>query len=262
MAASLHSTRPVAKAVLPNRVGRLGHRLSERILTMKARPRIPLSPNEGFVICSGEVTPAWQEAFGCLNSRPQYQGRPPPHPAAPFVPWRNGLAAGAKRIRNLGPSSRRYRSFQTTFSPLRGQAPSSEWDHEFESGLLQRRVRISSARRGGARKVSRRNSSAQRLWPEGTGSPASNSALHSRMEMLTALEIAGYLTVQSSPAPRAPGPSRWRVDERSVETELCRTSEAAPDERGGNRYVRPTATAPHFDPTHFGPLGSSAAANR
>jgi hypothetical protein len=27
------------------------------------------------------------------------------------------------------------------------------------------------------------------------------------------------------------------------------TSEAPPDERGGNRYVRPTATGPHFDPT-------------
>ena len=29
-----------------------------------------------------------------------------------------------------------------------------------------------------------------------------------------------------------------------------RTSEAPPDERGGYRYVRPTATAPHFDSTH------------
>src|SRR6516162_3679681 len=29
-----------------------------------------------------------------------------------------------------------------------------------------------------------------------------------------------------------------------------RTSEAPPDERGGNRYVRPTATAPHSDSTH------------
>jgi hypothetical protein len=28
-----------------------------------------------------------------------------------------------------------------------------------------------------------------------------------------------------------------------------RTSEAPPDERGGNRYVRPTATAPHSDST-------------
>src|SRR6516225_123898 len=27
------------------------------------------------------------------------------------------------------------------------------------------------------------------------------------------------------------------------------TSEAPPDERGGNRYVRPTATAPHSDST-------------
>src|SRR5437016_14684391 len=27
----------------------------------------------------------------------------------------------------------------------------------------------------------------------------------------------------------------------------ARTSEAPPDERGGNRYVRPTATAPHSD---------------
>ena len=30
-----------------------------------------------------------------------------------------------------------------------------------------------------------------------------------------------------------------------------RTSEAPPDERGGNRYVRPTATAPHLDSTHL-----------
>ena len=29
-----------------------------------------------------------------------------------------------------------------------------------------------------------------------------------------------------------------------------RASEAPPDERGGNRYVRPTATAPHPDSTH------------
>src|SRR5207249_8646496 len=28
-----------------------------------------------------------------------------------------------------------------------------------------------------------------------------------------------------------------------------RTSEAPPDERGGNRYARPTATAPHSDST-------------
>src|SRR5215469_16111837 len=32
-----------------------------------------------------------------------------------------------------------------------------------------------------------------------------------------------------------------------------RTSEAPPDERGGNRYVRPTATAPHSDSTLSGP---------
>src|SRR6516164_4652532 len=44
MAASLRPARPVAKAVLPNRVGRLGHRLSEPILTTKARPGILLSP--------------------------------------------------------------------------------------------------------------------------------------------------------------------------------------------------------------------------
>src|SRR3954453_18667507 len=29
-----------------------------------------------------------------------------------------------------------------------------------------------------------------------------------------------------------------------------RTSKAPPDERGGYRYVRPTATAPHLDSTH------------
>ena len=32
-----------------------------------------------------------------------------------------------------------------------------------------------------------------------------------------------------------------------------RTSEAPPDERGGNRYVRPTATAPHSDSTRSRP---------
>ena len=31
-----------------------------------------------------------------------------------------------------------------------------------------------------------------------------------------------------------------------------RTSEAPPNERGGNRYVRPTATAPHLDSTETG----------
>jgi hypothetical protein len=30
-----------------------------------------------------------------------------------------------------------------------------------------------------------------------------------------------------------------------------RTSEAPPNERGGNRYVRPTATAPHLDSTEL-----------
>src|SRR6266852_5366721 len=30
-----------------------------------------------------------------------------------------------------------------------------------------------------------------------------------------------------------------------------RTTKAPPDERGGNRYVRPTATAPHLDSTHL-----------
>src|ERR1700720_1076172 len=31
-----------------------------------------------------------------------------------------------------------------------------------------------------------------------------------------------------------------------------RTTKAPPDERGGNRYVRPTATAPHLDSTLSG----------
>jgi hypothetical protein len=31
-----------------------------------------------------------------------------------------------------------------------------------------------------------------------------------------------------------------------------RTNKAPPDERGGNRYVRPKATAPHLDSTQFG----------
>src|SRR5262245_22210930 len=30
-----------------------------------------------------------------------------------------------------------------------------------------------------------------------------------------------------------------------------RTTKAPPDERGGNRYVRPTDTAPHLDSTHL-----------
>jgi hypothetical protein len=43
-----------------------------------------------------------------------------------------------------------------------------------------------------------------------------------------------------------------------------RASEAPPNERGGNGYVRPTATAPHLDSTNNSPLhgtwntGSSA----
>src|SRR5215510_10528861 len=35
-----------------------------------------------------------------------------------------------------------------------------------------------------------------------------------------------------------------------------RTSEAPPDERGGYRYVRPTATASHLDSTHLAHLRS------
>src|SRR4029077_16519476 len=44
-----------------------------------------------------------------------------------------------------------------------------------------------------------------------------------------------------------------------------RTSEAPPDERGGYRYVRPTATASHLDSTHLGnpvAVGPAAAAYR
>ena len=36
-----------------------------------------------------------------------------------------------------------------------------------------------------------------------------------------------------------------------------RTSEAPTDERGGNGYVRPTATAPHLDSTPCSQTGSS-----
>src|SRR3984893_17534562 len=43
---------------------------------------------------------------------------------------------------------------------------------------------------------------------------------------------------------RPPPVTRW-VWKRSQ----GRTSEAPPDERGGNRYVQPTATAPHLDST-------------
>jgi hypothetical protein len=35
------------------------------------------------------------------------------------------------------------------------------------------------------------------------------------------------------------------------------TIEAPPDERGGNRYVLPNATAPHLDSTLFGPSAMS-----
>src|SRR5207245_8691241 len=37
-----------------------------------------------------------------------------------------------------------------------------------------------------------------------------------------------------------------------------RTSEAPPDERGGNGYVRPTVTAPHLDSTSTSPPGNFA----
>src|SRR6266446_1495384 len=39
-----------------------------------------------------------------------------------------------------------------------------------------------------------------------------------------------------------------------------RTSEAPPDERGGNRYVQPTATAPHLDSTTFAVIFAAIAA--
>src|SRR5467141_903666 len=38
-----------------------------------------------------------------------------------------------------------------------------------------------------------------------------------------------------------------------------RTTKAPPDERGGNRYVRPTETAPHLDSTMSGPAGHKRA---
>src|ERR1019366_7385711 len=44
-----------------------------------------------------------------------------------------------------------------------------------------------------------------------------------------------------------------RFDERDVETEPWRSHWAPPDERGGNRYVLPNATAPHLDSTPNGP---------
>src|SRR5664279_4598936 len=37
-----------------------------------------------------------------------------------------------------------------------------------------------------------------------------------------------------------------------------RTNKAPPDERGGNRYVRPKATAPHLDSTKYGLRCTSA----
>ena len=59
---------------------------------------------------------------------------------------------------------------------------------------------------------------------------------------------------------RPPPVTRW-VWKRSH----GRTSEAPSDERGGNRYVRPTATAPHSDSTNSCPtfsVGSSTARRR
>src|SRR6202035_5995590 len=41
-----------------------------------------------------------------------------------------------------------------------------------------------------------------------------------------------------------------------------RTSEAPSDERGGNRYVRPTATAPHSDSAKSGCCGWTGASGR
>src|SRR5215831_6873097 len=40
-----------------------------------------------------------------------------------------------------------------------------------------------------------------------------------------------------------------------------RTTKAPPDERGGNRYVRPTETAPHLDSTKGGPADHIAGAS-
>jgi hypothetical protein len=37
-----------------------------------------------------------------------------------------------------------------------------------------------------------------------------------------------------------------------------RTIEAPPDERGGNRYVLPNATAPHLDSTRYALLAAAA----
>jgi hypothetical protein len=51
-----------------------------------------------------------------------------------------------------------------------------------------------------------------------------------------------------STAPDAGNPP-VRFDERDVETESWLTTKARPDERGGNGYAQPTATAPHIDPT-------------
>src|ERR1700726_68908 len=59
---------------------------------------------------------------------------------------------------------------------------------------------------------------------------------------------------------RPPPVTRW-VWKRSH----ARTSEAPPDERGGYRYVRPTATAPHSDstnPPHSSIAGVSAGQRR
>ncbi|MFN7473794.1 MAG: hypothetical protein ACK5RJ_03355, partial [Burkholderiales bacterium] len=48
------------------------------------------------------------------------------------------------------------------------------------------------------------------------------------------------------------GDLQVRFDERDVETGLWLAIEAPSDERDGNRYAKPTATAPHPDSTRLG----------
>src|SRR5664280_433967 len=69
------------------------------------------------------------------------------------------------------------------------------------------------------------------------------------------LQLALHAKVEAKSLVREPdaGNLPVRFDERDVETEPWWKHWAPPDERGGNRYVLPNATAPHLDSTPNGP---------
>jgi hypothetical protein len=67
MAASLRSTRAVAKAVLPNRMGRTDYRLSGRILAANTSPGILFVTRERRR--SGHIAPRSPVLRGCRQHR-------------------------------------------------------------------------------------------------------------------------------------------------------------------------------------------------